>query len=68
MVHPKTILDYLDEYGMGNERPVETYLDMAGIDVREKFTYPQMDDWCHKGLVPPQYGERREELQNLYGP
>ncbi|GMH63485.1 hypothetical protein TrRE_jg11326 [Triparma retinervis] len=66
MVHPKSILDHLDEYGMGQERPLETYLDMVGIDVRGKVTYQQKDDWCHKGLVPPHYGERREELQKLY--
>jgi len=66
MIHPRSIVEHLDEYGMGSARPLEKYLAMVGIDVRKKEILPFEDDWCHKGKVPPQYGKRREELQALY--
>jgi hypothetical protein len=51
MIKQKSILASVDQYSMGNERSLEDYLRIVGLDViRKEVTYTR---WCEEGKPPP---------------
>lgn len=56
----KSILTAVEQYGMGNERRLEDYLNMIGVDMTSKFVWNT--EWCEHGFPPPIH----KEYYNLY--
>ncbi|EEC47169.1 predicted protein [Phaeodactylum tricornutum CCAP 1055/1] len=60
MIVHKSLLTAVEQYGMGNERPLEEYLRLVGLNVTTKeITYT---GWCEEGYPPPGF----ERYNNLY--
>jgi hypothetical protein len=59
MITPASVLYRLDEWSMGNKRPLSKYMKMVGIDVNAKQVTPNM--WCHKGIWPQEALEYRTD-------
>lgn len=60
MLKQKNLLTAVEQYGMGTERPLHTYLNFVGINTTTKeISYTA---WCEKGTPPPGF----EEFNHLY--
>jgi len=60
MVVPKSVLTAVEQYSMGNKRPLEEYLRIVGLNMTTKeVTYTA---WCEDGQVPPGF----EKYVSLY--
>mmetsp|Transcript_6802 Transcript_6802/g.7719 ORF Transcript_6802/g.7719 Transcript_6802/m.7719 type:complete len:553 (+) Transcript_6802:105-1763(+) len=60
MLKPKSLLTAVEQYSMGTERSLETYLELVGLNVTTKeVTYT---GWCEEGRPPPGF----EEFADLY--
>ena len=55
MVFPRTILDFVDLYGMGKERPLADFWKMVGLDPITKGEQKIPNNWCKKGMPPPNH-------------
>ena len=51
LMRPKSLLTAIDEYGMGSARPLDDYMSLAGLNVKEKKV--TVAKWCHEGVPPP---------------
>lgn len=60
MVKPKTLFTAADQYGMGNERSLEDYLEIVGLNMDTKEV--TFTGWCETGMPPPGF----EKYANLY--
>ena len=47
-ITPKSLSSYVEDYSMGTNRTLESYLDMATIDLIYKFT--RNPQWCNDGV------------------
>ncbi|GMH89395.1 hypothetical protein TrST_g2316 [Triparma strigata] len=62
LIREQTILTAIEEYGMGEERPLEDYMEMVGLDmVGKKVTEAK---WCHDGVPPPIHWY--DDIRDLY--
>lgn len=52
LVEPASLLYKLDNWAMGRERPLSTYLEMVGIDPDTKTVTP--NKWCRSATWPQQ--------------
>ena len=57
---PKTLLTAVDQYTMGRQRPLQTYMEMIGMNATTK-EITEMK-WCTHGQPPPGF----EEFAPLY--
>ena len=62
-ITPKSLLSYIEDYSMGTNRTLESYLDMATIDLIYKFT--RNPQWCNDGVPPPNIPEY-QQYAHLY--
>ena len=60
MIWPKTVLTAVEQYAMGNERSLEDYLSMVGLDMKKKEVIPT--NWCETGQPPKGF----EQYAHLY--
>ena len=60
MLEAKSLLTAVEQYSMGSERSLQTYMDMVGLNMTTKEV--TITDWCEHGKVPPGF----EDLAHLY--
>jgi Glycosyltransferase (GlcNAc) len=60
MLKPKNLLTAVEQYSMGTARPLETYLELIGLDMMKKEV--RYTAWCEKGTPPPGF----EKYNHLY--
>ncbi len=49
MIAAKSLLTAVEQYSMGNERPLSEYLDMVGLNMSTKEI--TLTKWCTEGVV-----------------
>mmetsp|Transcript_6086 Transcript_6086/g.13093 ORF Transcript_6086/g.13093 Transcript_6086/m.13093 type:complete len:147 (+) Transcript_6086:1380-1820(+) len=62
MIKPKSLLNHVEDYGMGKVRTVEKFLDFVGLDMTAKEDYQDFNHWCKSGKIPPGF----EKYKHLY--
>ncbi len=60
MIWPKSLLTAIEQFAMGSERSLESYLSMVGLDMKQKKVLPT--HWCELGNVPKGF----EQYAHLY--
>jgi hypothetical protein len=60
MLKFKSVLTAVEQYSMGNERPLEEYLRIVGLDMTRKEVF--YTAWCETGKPPPGF----EQYNHLY--
>jgi [Skp1-protein]-hydroxyproline N-acetylglucosaminyltransferase len=57
LLNPNSVLYRLEDWSMGTKRSLSDYMDMVGINVKDKIV--QRNNWCHSGEWPKQAEQYR---------
>lgn len=65
-VNPRSMLYRLEEWGMGDKRSYNQYLQMVGLNMKSKKV--RQNTWCHRGEWPeeakPYYVDKKRDFKN----